>query len=550
MAPIIPDNTQDPTVAPASSRPPTPVPQLDRPIDVARFAIERAPAPTILLVEDSFKIMIAGESGLGKSTFINNIFSSYNGGRPIMPDHAASGETGGEAVLPAGVAPDDGSAEEGSLKPPTLAIDQSCVFATRNADQTMNITYRMVDTPGWGDDIDVSRSIARVTDFLLSCHRVYQERFTGQPYGVEKEDERVACILYFIAPHRIKPIDVEFMKQLSKLAPLIPVVGKADTMSKPSRSNLAAARKPSEVESFRRVVLKELKDNEISCFHEPPRVFFVGASKVYDPVRLQEDPAVYWPIREYPWGVCNILDPNHTDTGELKLSMLGKDYRNLQLRKREIYEAAVNDGRLGLVTSKTPICLSTQYRGSGGKMCTVYITRWLNGTPGAISAAQPSSEYENLHLQQLDDEKLHYGSVIGLKHSETQKFLCDQSGHLLPPRGLAWDRARANDFEQFKILEAPKESKKANAYGSPEEVEAILERLYVGSKIILRSLAVPDNETSYLYFDQNRRSYKKELNEAGRNFDNQYGFDLTIADKATVWTICNTKGQARPWSIP
>jgi hypothetical protein len=44
-------------------------------------------------------------------------------------------------------------------------------------------------------------------------------------------DNRIHCLYYFIAPHRIKDIDKEFIKSLNGLAPMVIVVAKADTMT-------------------------------------------------------------------------------------------------------------------------------------------------------------------------------------------------------------------------------------------------------------------------------------------------------------------------------
>ena len=45
------------------------------------------------------------------------------------------------------------------------------------------------------------------------------------------DDPRVDVCIYFLSPHRIKPIDMKFMTELSALAPLIPVLAKADSMT-------------------------------------------------------------------------------------------------------------------------------------------------------------------------------------------------------------------------------------------------------------------------------------------------------------------------------
>ena len=44
-------------------------------------------------------------------------------------------------------------------------------------------------------------------------------------------------MFYFIAPHRVKDIDKEFIKQLTGLAPIVLVIAKADTMTLQERKD-------------------------------------------------------------------------------------------------------------------------------------------------------------------------------------------------------------------------------------------------------------------------------------------------------------------------
>lgn len=46
-------------------------------------------------------------------------------------------------------------------------------------------------------------------------------------------DYRVHCCLYFIQPtgHRLKQLDIEFMKKLSNKVNLVPIIAKADTLT-------------------------------------------------------------------------------------------------------------------------------------------------------------------------------------------------------------------------------------------------------------------------------------------------------------------------------
>jgi len=52
-----------------------------------------------------------------------------------------------------------------------------------------------------------------------------------------QRDNRIHCVLYFFAAHRIKEIDSEFILQLAPLVPIVPIVAKADTMTIPERNH-------------------------------------------------------------------------------------------------------------------------------------------------------------------------------------------------------------------------------------------------------------------------------------------------------------------------
>lgn len=47
----------------------------------------------------------------------------------------------------------------------------------------------------------------------------------------QDDDPRVDVCIYFLSPHRVKPIDLKFMSELSTYAPVVPVLAKADSMT-------------------------------------------------------------------------------------------------------------------------------------------------------------------------------------------------------------------------------------------------------------------------------------------------------------------------------
>ena len=72
-------------------------------------------------------------------------------------------------------------------------------------------------------------------------------------------DNRVHCCLYFISPygHGLKPLDLEFMKELSTKVNIIPVIAKADCLT------------VGEVKKLKVRILDELEAAEIEIYQLP-----------------------------------------------------------------------------------------------------------------------------------------------------------------------------------------------------------------------------------------------------------------------------------------
>ena len=103
----------------------------------------------------------------------------------------------------------------------------------REAEGTRYI-FTVVDTPGYGDYIDNNKSFAPIEDYINNMYQDYralQVSLDHSELDRVMNDGRIHCCFYFIAPHRIKPIDVEFMTRLQKQVPIVPILAKADTMT-------------------------------------------------------------------------------------------------------------------------------------------------------------------------------------------------------------------------------------------------------------------------------------------------------------------------------
>lgn len=70
--------------------------------------------------------------------------------------------------------------------------------------------------------------------FIEQCNEkaLTREQDAKRTAPLEQDDDpRVDICIYFLSPHRVKPIDTKFMSELSLLAPVVPVLAKADSMT-------------------------------------------------------------------------------------------------------------------------------------------------------------------------------------------------------------------------------------------------------------------------------------------------------------------------------
>ena len=92
-------------------------------------------------------------------------------------------------------------------------------------------------------------------DFNFFMFR-YLDDDESSSQGSSTVDSRVHCCLYFISPygHGLKPMDLEFMKELSTKVNVIPVIDKADCLS------------IKEVKNMKARIAEEIKSEDIKIY--------------------------------------------------------------------------------------------------------------------------------------------------------------------------------------------------------------------------------------------------------------------------------------------
>ncbi|XP_049645195.1 septin-14 [Suncus etruscus] len=264
----------------------------------------------------SFNVLCVGETGIGKTTLIDTLFNINLKEKKSSHFYTTVG-----------------------LNIQTYQLQESNV----------QLKLTVVETVGYGDQMNKEGSYQPIVDYIDAQFEDYlQEELKIRRSFIESHDSRIHVCLYFISPtgHTLKSIDLVTMKNIDSKVNIIPLIAKADTISK------------SDLQKFKCRIMSELLNNDIQIYQFPiddETTAQVNASmNGYLPfavVGSMDEVKVGKRIvrgRQYPWGVLQVENENHCDFVKLRDMLLCtnmedlKDqthirhyerYRNLKLHK-------------------------------------------------------------------------------------------------------------------------------------------------------------------------------------------------------------------------
>ncbi|KAG8981460.1 hypothetical protein FRB90_007246 [Tulasnella sp. 427] len=240
-----------------------------------------------------FTIMVVGESGLGKTTLINTLFSTeLSSAKDYRRRHVKQLDK----------------------------LTEVEIIKAELEEKSFKVKLTVIDTPGFGDYVNNKDSWAPIIDFVDDQHELYM-RQEQQPQREEKSDLRVHACLYFIRPtgHTLKPLDIEIMKRLGTRVNLIPVVAKADTLT---QNDLALfkqrIRDVINAQGIRIYTPPVETDDEQGADHAR----ILAAAMPFSIIGSTEDVTTHdgrvVKGREYLWGVAEVENENHCDFKKLR----------------------------------------------------------------------------------------------------------------------------------------------------------------------------------------------------------------------------------------
>ncbi|KAM9846423.1 LOW QUALITY PROTEIN: septin-5-like [Aulostomus maculatus] len=260
----------------------------------------------------TFTLMVAGESGLGKSTLINSLFLT-----DLYKDRKVP------------------NAEERINQ--TVDIVKHTVSIEEKG---IKVRLSIIDTPGFGDAVNNTESWKKIEDYI---DQQFEQYFRDES-GLNRrniQDNRVHCCLFFISPfgHGLRPLDVECMRALHEKVNIVPVLAKADSLTQ-----LEVYTKKMKIrEEIKRFGINiypfpENDSDEDEDFKRQDRIlkdsipFAVIGSNVQVECNGHK-----FKGRAYPWGVVEVENPTHSDFLLLRDMLVRTHMQDLKDVTREIH---------------------------------------------------------------------------------------------------------------------------------------------------------------------------------------------------------------------
>lgn len=288
----------------------------------------KRPRPHKIWKKKFIKLMVVGDSGLGKTTLIKTLMS-----------------TPGERM----------QVHDGSYTPTEqFKKDPDSLISTvtwRDEEDRVIWVYKIQDTPGYSDELDWHNSIAMIKDHIELQNKKWLDLEQSKDRKedlAEVEDPRMDLCIFCIPPHRIRPMDLFYLSEISQHVPVLPVVTKADTMTireammyrqevanKIANPMLPSIKEKINVVKFERDTLERAGVTDAATAIPP---FLVIASNDINDELNNGEPPVFWPERRYPWGTAEAFNRDHSDLMSLRALLLKEALEEISKSKRARYE--------------------------------------------------------------------------------------------------------------------------------------------------------------------------------------------------------------------
>lgn len=173
--------------------------------------------------------MIVGESGSGRSTLINTLC----GGNSIVPTSSTINE--------------DPFTKKLTLRHENVELEDN---------DGHKISLNIIDTPNFANQINCGEDFRVIVDFIRHQFDEVLLEESRVKRNPRFKDGRIHILIYLVNPtgHGLSEIDVKFLKHVNNLVNIIPVIAKADSLTR------------EELQLNKRLILEDLSNYEINYY--------------------------------------------------------------------------------------------------------------------------------------------------------------------------------------------------------------------------------------------------------------------------------------------
>ncbi|KAL0950921.1 hypothetical protein HGRIS_007678 [Hohenbuehelia grisea] len=302
-----------------------------------------------------FTVMVVGASGSGRTTFVNTLCESEVLQHKICDSPETAHLEEGIKIKPVNVGEylrfvtfskqpvlaqwqhlsrhTTGLRCSGLVFHLEMQADHGIVHLELEEDG-VRVALTIVDTPGFGDNIDNDSAFQEIVGYL---ERQYDD-ILAEESRIKRNprfrDNRIHALLYFILPtgHALREMDIELMRRLSPRVNVIPVIGKADSLT------------PSELKGFKKRIMEDIEHYDIPVYNFPYDIEEDDEETIQDNSELraimpfaivgseEEIEVDGEPVRAriYPWGIVEVDNPKHSDFSRLRGALLNTHRADLK----------------------------------------------------------------------------------------------------------------------------------------------------------------------------------------------------------------------------
>ncbi|KAJ3405161.1 hypothetical protein CcCBS67573_g03858 [Chytriomyces confervae] len=262
-----------------------------------------------------FNLMVAGDSGLGKSTFINTLFNA-----PLRENPGAKHLASVQTV---------------DIQPTTYELFEENV--------TLHLT--VVDTPGFGDTLNRDADFNPIAQYIDAQYDKYLKAERSDEKRGNILDSRIHALLYFLPPtgNGLRDLDIEFLSRFCTKVNIIPVIGKGDGLS------------PEESAMYKKAILKDLARNDIRTYpthHAEDRDHLAKFEKFIPFSVVGSDDyivknGVKVRARVYRWGAVEVENEQHCDFVHLREMLIRTNMQDLIDTTHLVHYSLYRSGKMG-----------------------------------------------------------------------------------------------------------------------------------------------------------------------------------------------------------